>query len=328
MLIKFFKSSFLSQYLFIALAIVILWIPAFRQHNFLSSREDPSPLFGIFRATGQLSGIFTGITLLGCITILTFLVNKIFTRNDLLPLSSTLSSFIFIVIVSSVAAFQVLSPVMMASVLLLFLLDSLLKIIDEEEPYERVFNAGFVISLASMFYLPAIFFVALLFITLLIARISAWREWFIAIAGMITPYLFLAAYYYWTDTLFQKILEYSAFFSHFKLLPLHFSWLQWIILILILVLTVRSMYHILSRLNVKTINTRKKWTVLVWFLLTAIPGFLYAGEWENQHLLLLALPLSAFQSSFLSDIKKTLVPDLLLILLMLMILLNNYGWSI
>jgi hypothetical protein len=59
-------------------------------------------------------------------------------------------------------------------------------------------DAGLLISLASLFFLPAIVFFLFLLAALILLRPFIWREWTYAVLGLISPYLFLASVYYLT----------------------------------------------------------------------------------------------------------------------------------
>ncbi|MBN2482324.1 MAG: hypothetical protein JXB19_11315 [Bacteroidales bacterium] len=90
-------------------------------------------------------------------------------------------------------------PALIASSLLILLLFRIFSAYKKESLSYNFLDAGFLISLAGFFYVPAILFYPFLLIAMNIIRPFVWREWVFSLIGLLLPFLFLFAAYFLAD---------------------------------------------------------------------------------------------------------------------------------
>ncbi len=202
--------------------------------------------------------------------------NKIFARNSFLP------ALVYMLLLSSYSSLQTLTPVIIANLFLIIALQKIFDIYDDEEPYAKVFNIGFLASLASLFYFYSLFFLVVIWASFIIYRIYNWREWLISLIGIITPYLFIGVWLFWHDKLNIILYQFLSYFRelnfnihHITLNIQHFKFN--IYLLAFGILTTLSLVKVLSKNREKLIKTRSSFHVLTWFLLLSL-FFLFIGS--------------------------------------------------
>jgi len=194
---------------------MLLWLDVFINPVQITKTENSSHLFNqIYKLLENfywINTILAFIILLIEATLLNFIIRNenFISRNSYLPM------LIFFVLMSSSSALLTLTPVLFSNFFLIISISIIFNTYDEEEPFLKVFNAGFCIAIASIFYLPSALFLFLIWISFFVFSQYTWRNWLISIIGFITPYLFLIIYYYWFDKLEIFIDDYLMFFMNF-----------------------------------------------------------------------------------------------------------------
>ena len=251
-----------------------------------------------------------------------FWLNSLLTRHELVPKSSSLVAFLFILLMCSHPGHMTLTPVHIAVLLFIPLLRSLLEAYNRQEPTDLAFSAGFNVTLAALFYLPAILFYGFLLTAFLVYRTVKWREWVGSFIGLVTPLLFLATFWFWTDQLAGVAAGYAAFFRSpliqnpwneaGRIIPAGF----------ILLFTLACMAYNFRHLTERTVETRKKMILLNWLVIWTIFTFPYAGSLLWFHPSLAFPALAPFLANFYLGRKKMLLWELLLWAFILLISVN------
>jgi hypothetical protein len=120
------------------------------------------------------------------------LLNSIVNRFRLLPGANYFPAFCFILFSSFFSEWNNFSGPLVANLLLLMMVSGLFRLYDSQRSRGGAFSLGFITGVASLFYLPALGLLPLLWITLLISRSFRPEEWILALAGTLCPYYFLA----------------------------------------------------------------------------------------------------------------------------------------
>jgi hypothetical protein len=183
------------------------------------------------------------------------------------------------------------------------------------ECYEQIFNATLLISLASMFYFPSIFFIFFIWLVFLNFSLLKWREWVISILGFLTPYIFLFSFYFLTNTITNKSLTYILFFKKIGFQTPHIAISNIFFIAILGLFFIFSIISILSRLNEKSIFYRKNVIVLILFAVIALLSLFFAKDYFVFHLCLLFIPFSFFYASYIMQIKKIIISEILYLIL-------------
>jgi len=322
MFFKFFRSSYLSQYILLFIFGIILWSKSFIIPTEITEANSIAPFYSIipycFDNLKWLAAIIAFILLF----FESLLLNKTLADNDIVPKTTLVPAFVYFVFMSWSPFTLTLHPVLIANLFLILVFSYLLRVYGQQDAFRLVFKAGFLSAIASFFYFPAIFIIVLIFISLIIFRILKWREWIISIIGLIVPYIYLTVYYFLFDKLEIMFGNYVAFFealSQFKFSYDFFTNTIWIIIIILFII---SFIYIRLNIKEKNINIRKKLITTIYFFLITLIIFITNSESINISITI--IPISILISTFLSEIKRTFWFELIFILLMVLIILNNY----
>lgn len=324
MLIKFFKSSFAVQYVIIVFLAIGFYIPAFIEPKIPEVTSTVSgPLYepiSIFLHAFPLLGVIVSLILL---LSQAFLFNSLLAINQLITRRSTFGAFVFVLIFSN-SPFQTgMYSFFPASLFILIALQILFGVEDKSENQLYIFNAGISISIASLFYLPAVVLLFWIWISLLMSRSGSFRELMISVVGFFVPYFFLAFYYFMNNYLIRNVLEYTYILDLFNFRLSVPDWFSIGIWILIGFLLLQSSSLIFSVSGEKIGAIRKKKAIANTLFFFAIPGIFY----QNVHLVqngMAFIPIAVLLSYSLSSIKKSLISELMLWLLIITIFANHY----
>ena len=327
MLISFFKSSYLLQYGLLVVLAVMLWIGAFihpviQDYNVNIYLNPAFSLISSFSVSGNLmAGIIAFILNL----FIAFALNYSLIKNELAPTNSLIPALIYIVISAVSIRMMGPNPVLFSTLLLIIAFHNLLGIYSEEDAFNKVFNAGFFIGLASAFYFPAIFFFIFIWITFVVFRLQNWREWIIAFLGLITPYMFIFAWFFLIDEFMFLLFSYQEYFTSISFFNFQgdSNWGTYLIFAIIIIMMVVAIFRVIASLSEKTILIRKKIWAIMWFTLIALLIFLMSPHTEYYSLGLLTISLSAFIAIAFSYVKRLFWFEIAFGILVLMILLNN-----
>jgi hypothetical protein len=329
MIIRYYQRAYSVQFFIYTLVAVLLWIDAF---------FFPAPAYVFHNDTLIYEGLVTVLhrwpdlvqVILAFILLLTeaVLINAMLIRHKFVNRLTFLPGMLYIVLMSCYPSLLTITPGMIANLFIIFSLNVTLGIYLKPEPYKEIFNATFLISLASAFYLPALIYLILFWFALLIYRISSLREWIITLSGLAAPYLFIAFYYFWFDHM-QSFTEHyllsMATIQPFQLelsLPLQkelLLGLAAVIFILILISFIKMSYET----GEKVIAMRKKMNVVLYSLIVAGASFFYGLADPVVHSAILMVPVTTLTAYYFTGIKRFQLAETLFTVILVLILLNK-----
>lgn len=150
-----------------------------------------------------LNGSAFGFTMLTVIMLFfqALYLNRMAFKYKLFAKQTHIIAFIYIVLSSLSREFNYFSAVLMLNWCLLGAFDILLGLHQTSQPRKHIFNAGFVLSVAAIIHFPAVIYILLLFISLLLLRSFNPGEWVVGILGFLTGIYFYAAILFLADRL-------------------------------------------------------------------------------------------------------------------------------
>ena len=322
MFIKFFKSSFFIQYLVIGITGLCLWFSAFRTPPGMPVPEGPVPLYSFFFHLLHDKPLLA--TVIGFCLVLaeTYWLTRILSHHELVLKNSSLSALVFLVMLSFLPDHLTLNPINIALGFMILILHHLLISYNKPEHLDRIFGAGFFTAVASMFYLPFIFWFVFVIISFLVFRAGNWRAWMAAIIGLVTPFLYLAAWYFWHDEFMVKAMEFPRFFNQILVFPNPFHTDFWILCGFTVLLALWGIFRFQGGPE-KTVEIRIKTNILLWTLVFTLLSFVFSGSMAIFHPALAMPALTMVITGTLIGLKKTRVAELILLVYFLSVLLNN-----
>jgi hypothetical protein len=321
--IKFFKSSFFSQYLVIGIIGICLWVRSFTDPPGMPAPENPVPLYQLLY--NQVAGYPLLATIAGFILVIieTYWLTTILGKHELVMKNSSLSALVFIVLMSFLPNQLTLNPINISLGFMILILYQLLISYNKPEHLDRIYAAGFFTGLGCLFYLPFLLWFVFVVISFLVFRAGNWRAWLAAMIGLATPFLYLAAWYFWHDSLKVEALAYARFFSNILVYPNPFHTDFYLLSGFTLLLAIWGIISFRSGPVEKTVEIRTKTSIMLWTLVFAVISFAYARSMAIYHPALAMPAMTMVVTGTLTNLKKPRVAEWILLIYFLAVLLNN-----
>ena len=251
-------------------------------------------IFGAIHSVPVLNRIIAMFMMM----LISYMLIQIGVRDQLLNQRSLMPAIFFIIFTAALPEARQVSPAMVGSIFYLLCFAILFEVHDKQPDTFSVFTASVFLVLGSMFYLKLIWFVPLMWGSLLTMRQATWRE----LMYPVVAYLILALFFftwYWglmgDGELFSLVVaENMAFSGGFK--ANHFSVyiLYGYFLFLVLVASVYMVFHFQSR---KTI-VQVIYQVIFYMFVVGLLFFLFVARFDPSSLVFVAFPVSFVLSNF------------------------------
>ncbi len=297
MLVNIFKKKYTLQILLLAIVPLAFWSQAFINPPEVISNKFDTPLYEIIYDFAKDFQLFSTITAFVMVFLQGLLLNQLFTNNHLSQKNTFLPAFIYILLMSCSYHCMTLSSILVSNFLIIFALYFFLRCHDKKEGIDEIYNSCTLLSLASLFYAPAIFFILWIWFGLIIYKLYKWRSWLMSILGIITPYILLVIFYYLNgQDIHSNILEITKDWFH---LDFHFlnQPIQVVYIASLVLFSIPAIFTTLSSRSNRVIEYRKKSAVMFTMLIISLlPFFLSKTEYNMSFIF--AITLSFFLSNF------------------------------
>jgi hypothetical protein len=150
-----------------------------------------------------LKGSAFGYTMLAAVMLFgqALYLNSIALRYKLFNKSAYVVTFLYLLFSSLAPGLSYFSEPLMINWCMLGVIDLLIGFHQTSQPRKHIFNAGFIMCTAAVFYFPAITYILLLIIALVLFRSFSIAEWTVALLGFLTPLYFFAGVLFLVDKL-------------------------------------------------------------------------------------------------------------------------------
>lgn len=128
-------------------------------------------------------------------------LNAVVVKHKLYNKTAYIPSFIFIVLSSLHPSLSHFSLPLLLNWALIGALDILLGMHHTQQPRKDIFNAGFILCIMGLLHFPAVLYLLVLFLTLLLLRSFNPAEWVVGILGYLTPIYFFGGILFLFDKL-------------------------------------------------------------------------------------------------------------------------------
>ncbi|MBP6409606.1 MAG: hypothetical protein KA313_00740 [Pseudarcicella sp.] len=273
-------------------------------------------LFGRSQVAYQIFGLFLT-------TFQAVYFNIMLNNRDVFIKRSFLPGLFYVLFLNISFDCCTLSPVLMSTTFLLFAFSSLTKQLKRLETSDEVFEIGFFIALATLFYPPACVFLLWVIMALMFFSGSSFRQYSLTMFGFILPILFVSLFFYLkdsSDTYFQNFIT-SVFqirqynLNDFKTL---FS-----TLLLPLVFGIMGFLRLTNAMGFNNYQIRSQQVMILWVLFAVVSIGLMPFLAPMQFIVFMPC-LAFFTVSFFELYTKKWLAELIFLALMFAILLVNY----
>lgn len=247
-------------------------------------------------------------TVAGIITILVVflqavLVNNLVNQQRLFKEITLFPGLFYILLVSAIQDFLPLSSVLLGNTFLILALNNLLATYKNPKCADAIFNVGFWVGTAALFYNAFVFFLLLAFLGLLILRNFKFKEGLMMVGGYLLPFMFASTYSFWYDQLGEYWDTY--FLNQFAFLDFRLAdnWdtnYKLILLVLFFLLGAFNRYQF-----PKSYKNRNYVNIIYTTLLISGLTFLFQNNIQISHFLIIATPLSILLAAQFLAFSKT-----------------------
>jgi hypothetical protein len=323
MFIRIFRSKYFLQYLLFFILAFALWIDVL---------INPVKINLALQNTGAawLDKIFTGFPLITVILFIGLLIfqalvfNQIHDNHRLAERNQMLVAAFYILLMSSTPILVRPNIMIIVNFLMIILVNTMLNILGKHEPYRQVFDAAFLVGIASLLYFPAVVFIVFIWLCFIVFQIFTWREWVISVFAFLIPYLFVGTYYFWTDELVDVLRNYVTHFYEIKPIIVSANTYAFIIWGLLTFLVLLVFSRMLKGIAESISDLRKKNRVVLFFLFIVAVSSVYSGDNFRMHLSLAAIPVSAIFGTYFSQSKRMLLPEIITMMILVIIFAGKF----
>jgi hypothetical protein len=278
-------------------------------------------LIGLNKYEHLIHDILSVAVVFTCGLIITGIINhyKLIERAGYMP------ALIFILSASFINEFCELTPALCGFFFLQFSFITLIKMYKTDKAGGHMFNAGFFIGVASLFYLPYLSFIVFLIGGYVLSRPFVLRELFSGLLGILIPLYFAGVVYFLNDSFRAYLHSLLALYNieqvqqvQATLLPLVIRLGSLLLLFLIASLSVRSNY------NKMVMQNRIIITLCFVFFFSGACSTLFIQDNDMSHFIWLALPFTFLVSIFMAEFRKARMAEVLHLCLLLLVFYFQY----
>jgi len=252
------------------------------------------------------------------------LLNYILSRHKISKETTLFAGVVYVLLVSLIPENIGLSPILIANTFLILAVANLFDCYKQADAGALIFNSGFFLGVASVFYTPYLVFILFGLIALILVRSFRIMEKLRYIAGVIVPYYFMLAYFYLKDIEFSKLDLFKGIFFKIPHIAITGNIVGIVSVTLLFLMILFSLYNYNFYISRKNIQAHKKIDISYWILLFCLIGFVLFRTEDKYHLLSLSVPLALLLSINLSDSKRKVMYEVLHICVLILIGLSGF----
>ena len=319
-MLTFFRTNqqFLNVLLLIYLAV--LRASTFIHHSEITPSEHGILTDWVYAFAPPLS-ITAAILAFLLVFIQSTLLNITIARFRVATDVSLLPGVFYGLLMSLMPDFLPLSSILIGNTFLILAIYNLFDAYKNNYVAGRIFDAGLLLGVASLFHFSFIFLIVWGIIGLGILRGVRFKEFFMFLIGLIVPIFLVATYCFWTNNL-------KAFGEHFSsniglMHLIHYNsstiYVKIGIMVLLLLLVIVSSTQFFSRRNMMA---QKYISILYWLMLISGLTLLTQHNIDINQMMIITVPLSILLSMTFQRIPLAMAEALHMLLLMVALILQ------
>jgi hypothetical protein len=324
MFLRFFKGTGPGGILLIIITLTAVWISAFLnplQDSISYYETDPMPLYRLLKlAVGNHPLIGVALSFL-IVSFMAFLLVNFNTKVVFINERTFLPALIYILSGGLFPQYQLLNPVLPASLFLLLAIIRIIESYHKEGIAYNFFDAAILISTGSLFYANLIWFGLLVFIGISLLRTVNLKEIVISVIGLLTPYLLASGLYYVTGKEMAHLFSTMENNLFIRSSGYHFQVLTLVALIFTGILLLVCLAYLFKLMNTKKIKSRKTFSLLLWVFLISSGIYVVLPSVSVEIVWLISIPVTYFLTHYFVFMKKKLVSEIFFFILFVLVLL-------
>ncbi len=293
-MIGVFKKKNPGNVLMLFIIGALLKIPVFRSAEKIIANDNDGILYQklvkLLEPLGNAFPVVYALIAYLIIILEAIILSQFINANRLMKRSNFLAGLAFVLITSFLPEFNYLSSQLIASLFFLLIFIQMFKSHNQQLTTGGIYNSGLTLGIAVLLFFPSLFFLLWMFIALVLFRPFQLKEWILMMMGLLTPYYFLASYFFLTDQSLMTLLPQLSFGFNKEAPSI------WLAGTFFLVLTplLTGFYYSQSLSNRMLIHARKAWTLFLIFILVSIIIVFFNPTAGYENWILVLLPVAAF----------------------------------
>lgn len=254
-------------------------------------------------------------------------IGRMVSRFKLTGEGQLFSSLFFILFCGFHFSTLCFGPVLLANFFFTLALPELFGIYLKKKPALALFNYGFLVGLASLFYPPYYIFLVLGLVGILVLRVYHLKEILQIVGGFFNVYflLFVSLYYFNLQTEFWDV-QIAGFFRPF-IFSMKFGSIGWIAFALLFIFVLINLIQYPFFQFKRSIMAQKQFDLLFWAILISGFSILFLQIDQVNHLIILYSPLALLTGVLLTKPKNPLIQETIhLFLLLCSLFLQFQNW--
>lgn len=326
MILRFIKNSYAYHFVTIPLIVAALWFRAYIHPQSFSffEGENQMPLYRPLQLLTDHWALFGNVMAIVLALTLAFIILRLNSSYSFIRVRTFMPPNIFVLIISGLAPLHSLHPVYFGALFLLLAVNRIFGAYDSDRVNSNAFDAGFYIGLGSLFYFNLVFFFPIVwFGFMLIRKNPEWRNFVLPIVGLLLPWLYAFAYYFFTDSLpdlGRAIVQNIT--THSKLLDMTLP--VKIYLGLLIFLTLTGSFFLVAKMEEKKVSSRKYFQIFFGIFLIALIILIAIPAVFQEILVIMAIPLTFLLSNYLIFMRMQFWGNLFVLLLVGMVIYMQF----
>lgn len=244
-------------------------------------------------------------------------------KHSLIERNNWIPSILYLFVISASPENLALSPVIIANLFLILLMERLFESYDSIKGADNVMLAGFYASLCTFFYFPGALFIVSIWIGLIVLRHVDWRYFIVSLIGISIPLLYLGTWFFIKDQLFTEISDYQLIYQKIFTQVKHSKLDEPIMVVLFIISFGISLYYIGSHQQEQLIKIRKRSGIIMVLAITSVIGIFTSYLPITESICFASLLLAISVGVYVSETKNALVSAILFWVLVLFSILSN-----
>lgn len=323
MVINFFRSQQPLAYIMLAITAIVIWIAGYGS-NFAVHTDNAMPFY--FFILSIIKPFPTALYFLSALTLIIIQaihLNNIINKHEVLYKSSLLPGLFFILLSCAIPQFISFHPLIIVNSILIFILDKIFRLYKNETPLALDFDICVLLSVATLFYFPAIIFILIYAIGLIILRPFSWRDWIVGLMGFLTPVFFVILYFFLTERLneFGEMVfrnEITRQFNIKNAIPPGYPFT----VVLVSIVSLLSILKLRGSFYKNVAKTRNYQQIILFFLVVSLLFLIFTPSAALYRFSILAIPLSVVIAYYFLAAKKMWISESLFYIFIILIIYN------
>jgi hypothetical protein len=322
-IIRFFKSNQQATFIAIPLLVIALWVEGFLKQVPLDL-NSAMPIYKLITCFYSIkTDIVYRILAMTLLILQAIYLNNVINKHEVLYRKSHLPAMVYCVLMSLFIPFLNLHPILLLSPLLIIFLDTILSFY-KSNSNSMAFNCGLLIGICTLIYFPSIILFLVVLTGLIILRPFYWRNWIVAIIGLILPFYFISIYFFCIDGLGRFwMIEIPGYFVHLIKLDFIFSRPVKLLSVTIAFVLILSLFKLQSNFFKNVIKTRNYQIVLLFYLFLSGTTLLLCTSMRLEDFSILSIPASIFISYYFLSSKRFVWIEVMMFFILFLIIYNQ-----